>query len=150
MTEPLLAPLSSDNLTAGAPIPPNLGAVVDLYRDVRELRLAMKKEMDAVEAREKELKLHLIDNLSMKEQAEGSRGAIGLRFQAKVVTKETPRAKEGEDGWPVLWKFIQESNRFDLLHKRLSEETIKELWASGYAVPGVEKFISKDVSVTKI
>lgn len=131
-------------------IPESIGRCADLYHDVRDLRLAMSKEVEAVEEFEKEVRQHIIDNLSKSEDT----GAAGLRYRAQVVTKEVPKIIQGEDdeaaGWPKLWAYIAKHNRFDLLQKRLGDKAIKDMWDAGEVVPGVEKMKVPDVSITKI
>jgi hypothetical protein len=131
-------------------IPESIGRCADLYRDVRECRLAMAKEVEDVEAFERELKQHIIDNLSKSEDT----GAAGLRFRAQIVTKTVPKIMADDDnenvGWPQLHAYIVQTGRFDLLQKRLSDKAIKDMWEAGEVVPGVETMKVPDVSITKI
>jgi len=127
----------------GTPLPKSLGACVDRYREVRELRLAMQKEVDAVAAHERELKDHLINTISASED---TTGVAGKKFRAQIVTKVSPKA----DDWKVFYEYVKETGRFDLMQKRLSDKAIKDMWEEGETVPGIGEFKSKDVSVTKI
>src|SRR5579872_6863440 len=52
--------MAFDILEPGAPLPVSLGSCADLLHDVRTLRLSMQKEVDVIEAREKEIRDHLI------------------------------------------------------------------------------------------
>lgn len=126
----------------GAPVPESIGRTADLYHDVRELRLAMQKEVEAVEAREAELRDSIINRLSASDDT----GAAGLRYRAQIVPKVKPKIAD----WPTLTKWLQESGRFDMLQKRLSDKAVTDVWDDGYAVPGVEKINVKDVSITKV
>ena len=56
----------SDFLKVGGPIPVNPGRCVDLYHDVRTLRLAMQKEVEEMAKREAELREHLIQTLGAR------------------------------------------------------------------------------------
>lgn len=128
---------------AGAPLPASIGRCADLYAEVREMRLAMQKQVDAVYEREREVRDHIINNLSKSDDT----GASGLRYRAQIVTKEVPKI----DNWPALTSFIRESGRFDFLQKRLSDRAIRDTWEeTGGEIPGVGKFSSVDVSITKI
>jgi hypothetical protein len=126
----------------GSPMPASVGLSADLYSEVRELRLAMQKIVDDVKGRESEIKEHIINNLSKSSDT----GAAGKRYRAQIVTKEVPTLKD----WEALTKFIAANNRFDLLHKRVADTAVKDMWEAGVAVPGVEKFRATDVSITKI
>lgn len=134
-------------------IPVSIGRCADLYHDVRELRLAMAKEVEAVEAFERRVKTHMLDNLSRSDDS----GASGLRYRAQRVEKDVPRVVaivEGEEdvgaGWDALHGYIAETGRFDLLQKRLGEKAVKDMWEAGETIPGVAKFKTVDISVTKI
>lgn len=139
---PNIAPSSqpTNPLQAGAPMPPSVGQAADALHDIRELRLAMQKEVDAVKARELEIENWII------EQCQVDTGGAGLRYRAQVKVETKPRVSD----WPLLTNYIYSSGRFDLLQKRLADTAVKEMWDASMAVPGVEKFLAKKVSITKI
>lgn len=124
----------------GDPIPATIGQCADLLHDTQTLRLAMKAEYDAVEAREKELKTHIIDSCTVDQ------GGVGLRYRCEVKSEPTPIIED----WAAFTAAIAAANRFDLIHKRVSTDAIKELWAAGAQVPGIGLMIQKKVSLTKI
>lgn len=123
-------------------LPESIGRCADLYHDVRELRLAMAKEVEAVEEFEKEVRQHIIDNLSKSDDT----GAAGLRYRAQVLTKVKPTVSD----WPALQAHILKTSNFDLVQKRISDKAVADRWEAGEAIPGVERFNSVDVSITKI
>jgi hypothetical protein len=131
-----------EDLQQGAPLPPSIGLCADLYSEVRELRLAMQKHTDAVKARETEIREHIIDNLSKSDDT----GAAGKRYRAQIVTKDVPALKD----WDRFTAFVMKSGRFDFLQKRVADKAVKDAWEEGLDVPGVEKFKTVDVSITKI
>lgn len=132
----------SSSLMIGAPMPPSMGLCADFYHEVRELRLAMAKEVAEVEAREKEIKEHIIANLSKSLDT----GAAGLKYRAQIVMKASPRIAD----WGIFCSFVRKNDRFDLLQKRVSDTGIKDLWADRADVPGIERVNVPDVSITKI
>lgn len=137
----------TDFLQQGAPLPASIGRCADLYRDVRELRLLMEKEAEAVKARETEIKEHLINSLSKGADT----GAAGLRYRAQIVTKDSVRVSEEQGGWGIVYSWIRKNDRFDMLHKRLNEKAVKEwMEVEQRVLPGTEVIQVKDVSVTKI
>lgn len=136
---------SKDPLEVGGPLPPSIGRCADLYSDVRALRLAMEKEVEAVKAREHQIREHIISNLSKTAQ-DGDSGASGLRYRAQIVTKEVPRAMD----WPKIHAYIAKNNRFDLLQKRLGEKAVMDMIEDKQSIPGIEVVIVPDVSITKI
>lgn len=145
--------MSNEILKVGAPMPVSMGRCADLYHDVRELRLAMEKEVAEIQAREAEIKAHIINNLS---SADGDTGAAGLRYRAQVVSKKKPIIAPVSDiyaqgGWRVFCNWVASMNRFDMLQKRLSDKAVMD-WMDQEkkVIPGLEIMNVKDVSVTKI
>ncbi len=133
-----------DRFIVGNALPSALGAAADLYHEVREIRLAMQKEVDAVEAREKEIKGYIIDNGSTRE---GETGWSGLRYRAQIVPKDNVKVAD----WPTFYTWIMANERLDLLEKRLAKTAASDYVEATKAYPpGTEKFIYKDLSVTKI
>jgi hypothetical protein len=131
-----------DFLAKGAPMPKSIGLCADEYSRVRELRLAMQKEMESVKERETEIREYIIANLSKSDDT----GAAGLKYRAQIVMKDVPKIAD----WQALTGYVMEHDRFDLLQKRLGEKAVSDMWEAGEAVPGVEKIHVPDVSITKI
>lgn len=137
---------ANNPLELGAPMPKSVGRCADLYHDVRELRLLMEKEVEAVKARETEIQEHIINNLSKSDDT----GAAGLRYRAQVRTEDKPQVSDDKGGWPALWAYIKKHDRFDLLQKRLGEKAIADMWDAGESVPGVAVVHVPKLSITKI
>lgn len=125
----------------GHPFPATIGGCADLLHDVRALRLAMEKEVEAVKARESEVREYIIANLQ-----KGDTGAAGLRYRVQVKNKETPRTTD----WAAVYAHIAQTGSFDLLQKRLSDRAVLDRVQQGEPVPGVEVIFVPDLSLTKI
>lgn len=133
------------NLTAldlGGPLPKSIGLCADLYSDVRALRLMMEKEVEAVQARETEIRDHIINNLSKSDDT----GAAGKRYRAQIVMKTVPKLAD----WKAFTGYVLERDRFDLIQKRLGEKAVADMWESGETIPGVDKMHIPTVSITKV
>lgn len=133
--------MTSINLQA--PPPESLGECVDFYRDVRDLRLAMEKEVAIVAEKERALKSHILQSLS---EQQGVTGVAGERYRAQRTEKRVPKVTD----WQALYAWIAETGRFDVLQKRLLNSAISDMWEADDAVPGVEPTIAVDLSVTKV
>jgi hypothetical protein len=132
-----------NNLENGAPLPKSIGACADLYKQVQTLRLAMDKEVEAVKARETEIKDYIIANLSKSEDT----GAAGKFYRAQIVEKTKARVAD----WGVFTSWVKKNDRFDCLQKRLSDTAVADTMEKEERVlPGLELVIIKDVSITKI
>jgi hypothetical protein len=141
----LVEPKSADNpdmLAVGSPLPKAIGLCADLYHDVRELRLLMEKEVAVIQARESEIREHIISNLSKSDDT----GAAGKRYRAQIINKEVPKLAD----WNKFCDYVYEHNRFDLIQKRLGEKAVADLWEAGETIDGVEKMHVPTVSITKI
>ena len=127
----------------GSPMPASIGLCADLLFEVRELRLAMEKEVAPIKARETEIEDYIIANLSKSDDT----GAAGKHHRAQIVTKRTYRVAD----WGILFSWIRKNDRFDLLQKRLSTKPVGEFEETeGRIVPGCEAINVVDVSLTKI
>lgn len=127
---------------AGDPMPKSIGLCADEYASVRELRLAMEKLVASVKERETEIKEHIIRELPKSDNT----GAAGKKYRAQIVTKDQPTLRD----WDAFTAYVAKYNRFDMLTKRLADKAVKDTWEAGEAVPGIEKFKTVDVSITKL
>ncbi len=129
-------------LKVGDKMPKSIGRCADAYHEIRELRLAMDKDVKKIKARETEIHNHILDNLSASDDT----GAAGLKYQAQIKTDE----KASADDWEEIYDYISDNDRFDMLGKSLNQKAIKEMWDNDMKVPGVKKVNVKSVSITKI
>lgn len=123
-------------------IPKNFGKAADDLYETREQRLKLAKIVDAMEAHEKKLKAHFIDNLSKKE----SSGVAGQHARVQIVRDEEPQVQD----WEETYKHIKKTGNFELLNRALNKSAVKERWKAGKEVPGVGHFPIVKVSVTKV
>ncbi len=132
-----------DIMQVGSPMPQSIGRCADLYHDVRDLRLAMEKEIAEIKARENEIKDHMISSLSKSDDT----GAAGLKFRVQVVSKRKPKLSD----WNAFTAWAAANQRFDMLQHRLAEKAVMD-WndENNNVVPGTEMMNIPDVSITKI
>lgn len=124
-----------------------LGDVVDGYKVLNQLRLAMAKEVEAVEAVERAFKEHMIQNLDKNNE----KGVFGLKYKAVVTSKRIPKIMGGDtDGWHLLHEHIYQTGEFDLLEKRINAKAVMDRLEAGVTLPGIETMLVPTLSVTKI
>ena len=134
-------------LEFGAPMPNSLGGAVDLYHDLRELRLMQENLAETTKRRETEVQDHIINNLSKSAAEGGNTGVAGQRYRAQIVVKEKFNAID----WGILHSWIRKNDRFDMLQKRLSDTAVKDFVDQEQRLlPGTERVNVPTVSVTKI
>lgn len=132
-----------ERFNVGGPLPNSLGAMADLYAEVRDLRLAMQKATDEVKARETEVQKLLLSALLESPDS----GAAGDKYRVQLVKKTHFNAKD----WPVLHDWIRQNGMFELLQKRLSETAVKELYEQyNQLPPGVEQTEVDGLSFSKV
>jgi hypothetical protein len=138
-----------DIMKVGAPMPPSIGRCADLYHDVREIRLAMEKEVAEVKARETEIQEHIINTLGASDDT----GAAGLRYRAQIVKDRKPRISEDKGGWPIFWTWIRKNDFSNMVQRRINEKALEEYMADNPErtdIPGCEMVQVKKLSITKI
>lgn len=132
-----------ERYTKGGPLPSNIGAMADLYKDVETLRLSMQKAVDAVKEREVEIKGVILSAL----QESADTGAAGEKYRVQLVHKTRVNAKD----WPALWAFIRQNDMFELLQKRLADKAVADLYEQYKQYPpGVEATEVPELSFNKI
>jgi hypothetical protein len=129
-----------------------------MYYDAKHERLALQKQqeeaLEKLAADERFLKEFIIQEVPKSNQG----GLMGIRAVAEIVKKEVPRVAD----WSKYYASIVESylkhkkkkdgmedGAFAFLQRRAGDAAVKEAWAAGETVPGVERFTVIDVSITK-
>lgn len=123
-------------------LPKSLAACADLLYSIREERLALSRQADELEEREKQIKAHIIDTLPKSEAT----GVAGKLARVTVVTKLVPKTADVEE----LHAHIKKTDDWDLLQGRLSDTAVRARWEAGKTVPGVEAFQTVTVSINKV
>lgn len=122
--------------------PEALGACADRLYEIRQQRLALQKDIDALAAEETALKEHLIATLPKSDAS----GIAGKLCRVAIVTKAVPQVED----WDVLYKHIKRTGQFDLMQRRLVDAAVKERWDVGKKVPGVGYYTVVSVSLNKL
>jgi len=135
--------------------PKTLAAGADLLWKLQAERAAAQKLVDAIEVQEKAVKNWLIDNLPKSD----ANGISGKLCRVTIIKKEVPRAED----WALVYAGIVaeyqkhakkkdglQDGAFSLLQRRLGDATIKEVWESGTAIPGISKFTATTLSINKV
>lgn len=123
-------------------IPKTIGAVADALFSTREARLALQKEVDALQAQETALREHVINTLPKSE----STGAAGKLARVTVVTDQIPQVED----WDALYKYIGRTKSWELLNRALGKAAAKERLDAGKKIPGVTMMPIVKVSINKV
>lgn len=115
--------------------------LINSYIQLREKRLAEETVAEAMKAEEEVLKKTIISK--MREEGITSQG--GIYGTVKMGHLVEPVA----ENWEQVWSYVRENNAFHLLHKRLTNTAVKELWDAGQTVPGVGKQDVYKLTVSK-
>lgn len=128
--------------------PKSLGACVDMYRDLRDQRLAAEKVADEIKKRESFMFDHIINNIP-----KGDGGAVGKRFKA-IRTETSQYSIENDD---EFFGYVKKTGDFSLLNRAINQASVRERLEDpkfvkkfGGKVPGTKKFVKIGLSVTKV
>lgn len=117
---------------------PNL---VDAYQEKRNERLAADRAAAKLKEEEGVIKEQIIRMMQeARLKVAGSHNAT-----VKLHEKMKPVATD----WGAVYKFIMETNGFDLLQKRLTQEAVQLRWDEGVEIPGVKTFPVLELSISK-
>lgn len=122
--------------------PKKLGACADLAYDMRESRLAVEEQAEAMKKEEAKLKEHILGLL--KEQ--GLDSGTGSRATVSLSSITVPRVTD----WDAFYAFIHKKKAYELLERRPSRSAYKERLEAGVVVPGVEPQPVVNLSITKV
>jgi len=120
----------------------SLAAVIDLYHLQRQHRLDLARQTEAAEKEERLLKGEIFERM----QAEGLSSAGGKLLRVTLETEYEPTVTD----YDKFYKFIKKHDAFELLQRRVSAAAVKERWADGEQVPGVEKFPVPKLHTSKV
>lgn len=114
-------------------IPKSLAACADEMFRIKTARLAMQKEVEALQKQESALGEHLIENLPKSD----AQGVVGRTIKAIIKTKEVVELYgTEEDRFALLYAYVIKNAKKDpgvwsLLQRRVSDSAAKELIAAG-------------------
>jgi len=118
------------------------GQRADFLYVADEQRLSLGKEVEAMKKFIALLERWFIQELP-ESDATGVAGKIA-RIQVKRKERAVP------EDWDKLYTHIKKKGEFELLNRALNAKAVRERWEAGIQIPGVGKFVYKDVSVTKV
>jgi hypothetical protein len=130
------------SLAKNLKIPKKLGECADLLYQTRGTRLAIERDVEELKGFEQKLKAHLIEKLGPDQAAEG---IVGELATVRVLSEIIPVAND----WEALAEYIVKNKAVDLLQRRLSNEGVRARWEDDKVIPGVEKLMTKKLSITK-
>jgi hypothetical protein len=122
-----------------APKKATLGSLIDkLYKKKQEIK-ALQEQVKELEKQEEAIKEQVLEKLAEQDTTQ----ARGTLAQATVSDKVLPQIID----WDAFYAYIHENKFFQLLQRRPSVPACRELFDSGTAIPGVERFTKKDISL---
>lgn len=119
----------------------NIGEIIDDYYLKRAARLEAQRKTDEAKSAEELVKALLIEKL----QELGLAKASGSIATAGIKTVKIPRVID----WDQLYTWIRTNDRFDMLHKRISEVAWRDMISAGENIPGTESMDDIKLSLTK-
>ena len=121
--------------------PEELALKVDAFKEHREQRLALQREVDNLKETEQRLKEELVQMF----QDSGIQGLTGKLAMITLVSKTVPVVQD----WDALYAHIETTGHFDLLERRLGKKAVQARWDEDHEVPGVNTETFYDLSIRK-
>ncbi len=78
--------------------------------------------------------------------AQGTRKAEGSKASVSIGEAVVGNVED----WEALWPYIAKNKFFHLIQKRVSDPGLRELWALGKVVPGVQPFTKRTLSLRSL
>lgn len=144
--------------------PKRLAKLVEAGIELRNERKSHEATAKALEAEEKALVTHLIENFTKADLTE-VKTRLGT---GRLVRKDIPQMDEATGGWEAVYayivkpaiegfsddefefrvakdrlklaKYIAQHGNWEMLHKRLGERACQERWEAKEKIPGVKAF----------
>ena len=121
--------------------PKTTGGCIDkLYKD-RAKRIAAQRKVDDMKEAEGLLEEHILSSLKGA-RLEGGKGKLAT---AALSTRTVAKCKD----WPAFFKYVKETDSFDLIQKRINDSAFRERLEAGVSVPAVEPVEVVSLSLTK-
>ena len=118
-----------------------IGAVIDHLYEVREQRLNINKQVEALKSEERKI-TNVIQERLLSSDLEGAKGKIATASRSIATVAHVT-------DWQEVHNFIRETGHFQLLTKRVLAPAYNELLSLGISVPGAEPQEIAKLSLTK-
>jgi hypothetical protein len=127
--------------------PKTLALAADLLYTTRNERLALQKEVDALQATETALSEHIIDNLPKSEAT----GIAGKLVRVSITSKAVVTVTD----WDAVYAHIVKTQKKDpgvwaLVQRRIGSAAAEDAWAAGRQVPGTARILVPKLSMNKL
>jgi hypothetical protein len=119
-----------------------LAHMVDTYGAVRKERLVADKAASELKKQENSLYAEICAHC----KAENTHVVGGRHYSVKHVTDLKPVGKD----WIAIYDWIVRNANPNILHKRLSEQLLKDMAGNAEEVPGVDWFEVDKLSVSEV
>ena len=127
--------------TKAVAFPKTMGMAIDTLYTLRAQRLAMQKDVDALQAQETALADHIVQKLHEGDM-QGSRGS--------VATASIERSTQAEvTDWPTYLAYLVANKQWEMVQKRVGITALRERWDNAVEVPGVRPIVVEKLHLTK-
>lgn len=120
----------------------NISELIDEIIRVKAERESLNTLSSTLTSRLVTLERDLMEAMSA---AGTTKAASTAGHSCKMEKKVYPAIKD----WNAFYNYVQETNSFDLLHKRLSNTAFRDRWAAGEEIPGTSSSEIWEIAITK-
>lgn len=123
-----------------------IGELADTLYQLRQLGKTLNGVIaafdDYIEPAVKLLEEYFVQTLAVG----ASSGVQGMKSRVQITESQIPVVKD----WDKFYAHIARTKSFELLNRAVNRTAVTERWDNKKQVPGVDKFIAKKVSCTKL
>ena len=122
--------------------PTTLGAATDKMWKLREEKRVLEAQIKTIETSMKELEGTVFKLLDAQDtrKAEGKSASVSI----------TESVVANVENWDAFWPWLAKTKNFHLVQKRVSDPGMRELWALGKVVPGVQPFTKRTLALRSL
>lgn len=118
------------------------GAMIDQLWAAREEKRALETQIKEVETSIKDIEEQLMERM----ESEGMDKATGKKASVSITKSVVADVQD----WDKFYPYIAKNKFWHLLHKRVSDPGVRELWDAGKKIPGVLPFTRTKVNLRTV
>jgi hypothetical protein len=123
---------------------PTLGEMIDQLYAVRQERLELEAEAEALKKQQTAMEEYLIDEFST-EDLEGAAGRVGKISVTPVIAANI----DDPANWNAFFEWCAKHDAWDMLYHRVNQKAVMERWEARVKIPHLTRFEKKKISISK-
>lgn len=119
-----------------------IGGAIDSLWEKREEKRNMEARIKTIESEIVAIEESLIDRMDGEKTSKSQ----GSKASASITTAVAANVED----WPAFHAYVAKNKYFHLLHKRVSDPAMRELWDAGKKIPGAQPFSKRKLNIRSL